>query len=117
MGRLHVFTAALLSVVLIIAGQGMAFAHTQAPAAGTVVLCTGHGSVTIFTDAEGQPTSAPHFCADCAPALLAILPVHVDALARAATLEARAVARTTAQVGSVCTGAPLARAPPLVPFV
>jgi hypothetical protein len=46
-------------------GQTMAAARGAAAATGQMVICTGQGPVTVYTDAEGQPTGAPHLCPDC----------------------------------------------------
>ncbi|MEM6566506.1 MAG: hypothetical protein AAF665_18795 [Pseudomonadota bacterium] len=43
----------------------MAIARGSAAASDQMVICTGHGFITIYTDANGAPTSAPHICPDC----------------------------------------------------
>ncbi len=65
-------SALLLSLILAVTAQGMAFARGQAPAEGQMILCTGQGMVMVFTDADGRPTSPPQLCADGAQALLAL---------------------------------------------
>ena len=42
----------------------------QADPAGTYVLCTGHGAVTVHVDARGNPTGMPTVCPDCVLAFL-----------------------------------------------
>ncbi len=44
----------------------MARAAGTPPAADQMVICTGMGPRVIYVDAEGNPTSAPHICPDCA---------------------------------------------------
>ncbi|MCE8008002.1 hypothetical protein [Aestuariivita sp.] len=56
---------AVLAFCLVITGQVVAQAKAAAPATGQMVLCVGAGSIVVFTDAEGKPTSAPHLCPDC----------------------------------------------------
>ncbi len=34
-------------------------------AQGQLVICTGDGVVTLYLDAQGEPTAAPHSCPDC----------------------------------------------------
>lgn len=60
------FTALLLALVLAVTSQSMAVARGASAATGQVVLCTGAGPVAVYTDAQGQPTSAPHICPDAA---------------------------------------------------
>lgn len=67
--------ALVFSVILTVTAQGLAFARGQAPAEGRMILCTGQGAVTIFTDADGRPTSPPQLCADGALALFALSPL------------------------------------------
>ena len=63
------FSAVVLSLILVVTAQGMAFARGQAPAEGQLILCTGQGAVMIFTDADGRPTSPPQLCVDGMQAL------------------------------------------------
>lgn len=64
--------ALMLSVILLITAQGMAFARSQAPADGQMVLCTGHGSLVVYVDGDGQPTTAPQLCSDAAQAFFSV---------------------------------------------
>ena len=66
--------AVLLAVVLALTSQSMAVARGSAAATGQMVLCTGTGPVAVFTDADGQPTSAPHICPDSALNVLLAVP-------------------------------------------
>jgi hypothetical protein len=48
------------------------YALGQAPVAGHIVLCTGHGIVEVTVDADGNPTApSSHLCSDCVPVALA----------------------------------------------
>ena len=51
-----------LVLVLLVAGQALAVARGQAPAATEVVLCTGFGTQVVHLDAEGNPVSTPGLC-------------------------------------------------------
>lgn len=62
----------LLSLILVVTAQGMAFSRGQAPAQGQMILCTAQGAVRIFTDADGRPTSPPQLCAEGVQALFAV---------------------------------------------
>lgn len=41
------------------------YAKGQPPAAGQMVLCTGHGTFVIHVDAEGEETVAASLCSEC----------------------------------------------------
>jgi hypothetical protein len=58
--------AILLSLMLGITSQSMAVARGASAATGQMILCTGAGPVAVYTDAQGQPTNAPHLCPDSA---------------------------------------------------
>lgn len=64
--RYRLFLPVVLILSLIAAGQAIAASKGANPATGMMTLCTGKGIVTVLTDADGQPTSAPHLCPDCA---------------------------------------------------
>ncbi|GIT86833.1 hypothetical protein ROBYS_18490 [Roseobacter sp. OBYS 0001] len=55
----------LVSLLLIATGHSMAMARGAAAATGQMVICTGAGPTTVYTDAGGAPTGAPHICPDC----------------------------------------------------
>lgn len=60
----------VLSLLVVLTGQGVAASRGMDRAVGHMVLCTGTGPVVVYVDAEGQPTRAPHFCPDYALTLL-----------------------------------------------
>lgn len=62
--------ALALALLLVLTAQSMAVARGMPGAAGSVVLCTGTGPVTILTDAEGQPVGHAHVCPDCTLSLI-----------------------------------------------
>lgn len=43
----------------------MAVARGAAAATGQMVICTSDGLATVYVDAQGAPTGAPHICPDC----------------------------------------------------
>ncbi|MQY43347.1 hypothetical protein GG681_11900 [Epibacterium sp. SM1969] len=53
----------MLSVTLM--GQGAAAGMVMPDAAGRMVICTGDGVISIYVDADGQPTAPDHVCPDC----------------------------------------------------
>ena len=61
-----------LVFALALASVSMATARHQAPAVGSVVICTGHGVVTLTLDAQGRPTGPVLPCPDCLPPALAL---------------------------------------------
>jgi hypothetical protein len=74
-GRLRQLLVFAFCGILALTGQIMAVARGSSAATGEMVLCTGSGPVTIYTDGSGKPTAAPHICPDClTPALSAVLP-------------------------------------------
>ena len=68
--RSHPLTALALALLLVLTAQSMAVARGMPGAAGSIVLCTGSGPVTILTDAEGQPIGPAHVCPDCTLSLI-----------------------------------------------
>ncbi|WP_147114859.1 hypothetical protein [Tateyamaria sp. syn59] len=66
-------SAILLSLVLVVTSHSAATARGASAAVDQIVICSGAQVVTIFVDADGQPTAATHLCPDCALHLLAAL--------------------------------------------
>ncbi|MEL7092802.1 MAG: hypothetical protein AAFN94_13800 [Pseudomonadota bacterium] len=61
-----------LAILIALTSQQMASARALAyDAAGQVVLCTGHGLVTITVDRDGDPIESVRFCPDCVVSQLA----------------------------------------------
>ncbi len=58
--------ALLTAAILVIGTLQMAYASGQAHAVDEMVLCTGHGAVTIGIDADGNPTGEVFYCPECA---------------------------------------------------
>lgn len=54
-----------LAVILAVTGQSMAASRGATAATGQMVICVGTTAVVVYTDANGQPTAAPHICPDC----------------------------------------------------
>ena len=70
----------ILSLLVILTGQGVAASRGMDNAVGQMVLCTGSGPVVVYMDENGQPTSPPHYCPDYALALLGAVMVPSVAL-------------------------------------
>jgi len=68
------FLTAMIALSLVVSGQAIALAKGASPATGYMVLCTGHGTVILFTDENGDPTATPHLCPDCTLATLTATP-------------------------------------------
>ncbi|MEP5731756.1 MAG: hypothetical protein ABJL67_20540 [Sulfitobacter sp.] len=62
---LRPFAVLVFAFVLVVTSQAMAVARGSSAAAGQSVLCIGSQAVTVYVDAQGQPTDAPRFCPDC----------------------------------------------------
>ncbi|HKK97110.1 MAG TPA: hypothetical protein VJ928_02945 [Marivita sp.] len=64
-------TSVLLLIVVVFASTELAAARGQAPAAGTLVICTGSGPIHILVDKNGEPTGRVMICPDYALAFYA----------------------------------------------
>jgi hypothetical protein len=67
---LHKTLPFVVSLLVLLTGQGVAASRGMETAVGQMILCTGDGPVVVYTDADGQPTQPPHFCPDYAMTLL-----------------------------------------------
>ena len=67
-----ILLSVILSLGLSTVGFGVARGH--APAAGQMVICTGHGIVTVTIDADGNPVTTQTLCPDAALSALAATP-------------------------------------------
>ena len=67
---LRISLALMLALVVTLTGHASASAKGARDASGQMVICAGNGPVTIYTNEDGQPTQAPHFCPDCVMHLL-----------------------------------------------
>ena len=73
--RFRVLLVWVFCGLLAATGQTMATARGTSAATGQMVICTGQGPVTVYIDAEGQPTAASHLCPDCILShMVAVLP-------------------------------------------
>ncbi|WP_417473323.1 hypothetical protein [Leisingera sp.] len=64
-----------LALAVALTAHSAAAAQGGRDATGTMVICTGMGAVVVYTDAEGQPVAAPHYCPDCVTHVLdAVVP-------------------------------------------
>ncbi len=104
----------MLSLLVVLTGQGLAASRGMDRAVGHMVLCTGTGPVVVYMDAEGQPTRPPHYCPDYALSVLGaiaevdqVLPTAPDRVQPTPVREAQSL------VASPVPASP-ARAPPVV---
>ena len=70
MTRYRTVLPIVLSLLVVLTGQGLAASRGVDRAVGQMVLCTGNGPVVVYMDENGQPTRAPHYCPDYAMALI-----------------------------------------------
>ncbi|MGB7241500.1 MAG: hypothetical protein WBC93_05345 [Sulfitobacter sp.] len=110
--RSHPILAICLTVLLTVTGHSMAIARGATAATGQMTLCTGDGPVLIYTDADGQPTTAPHFCPDCALTVLGLSPPITEVTERPAAHQIRAVSPNDPLDSAPLANAYLSRAPP-----
>lgn len=64
-------TFVLLLLLVVFTSMALAAARGQAPAVGTLVICTGTGPIHILVDENGQPTGGLMVCPDYAVAFFA----------------------------------------------
>ncbi|MEO9650802.1 MAG: hypothetical protein ABJ360_06290 [Roseobacter sp.] len=83
----NTFFGVFLALMLVLTGQSMAVARGSMAAAGQMVICTGVGTTTVYIDAEGNPTAAPHVCPECIASLW-------DCVIQPAPSQGHAVSRT-----------------------
>lgn len=69
---LHILTTTLAALILLIGTLQIAYARGMAPAVDEMVICAGHGIVTIGLDAEGNPTGEIFYCPDCASTAISL---------------------------------------------
>ncbi|NOE18820.1 hypothetical protein GS634_11880 [Ruegeria atlantica] len=69
------FLPYVLSLLLVLTGQGLAVSRGMDRAVGQMVLCTGTGPVVVYMDEDGQPTAPPHYCPDYALSLMGAVAV------------------------------------------
>ena len=68
--RLRHMLMLLLVQVLGLSTLGAGVAQGQAPAVGQMVICTGHGIVTVEIDSQGNPVERRQLCPDNAASLI-----------------------------------------------
>jgi len=66
---LRLVPALLLSLLLVLTGQGAAVARGAPLPAGMAELCTGSGPVMVAVDAQGRPVGPQVLCPDLAAML------------------------------------------------
>ncbi|MDG1430737.1 MAG: hypothetical protein P8L68_00310 [Paracoccaceae bacterium] len=106
--------AFLTAAILVIGTLQMAYASGQAPTVGELVLCTGHGAVTIGIDAEGNPTGEIFYCPECAStALVAVQSGHIGLPAHIAISTEISPTHASSMVAIAATVPHPARGPPV----
>ncbi|CUH47296.1 hypothetical protein [Ruegeria atlantica] len=102
----------VLSLLVVLTGQGIAASRGVDRAVGHMVLCTGSGPVVVYMDAEGQPTKAPHFCPDYALNLLGAVSIAEPSLPVAPEVDRRMPSRVAENLIALPIPSQPARAPP-----
>ena len=105
---------ALLIVTLLLTAFALGTARGQADPDQQLVLCTSHGVQTVWLDANGEPVSPPHYCAECIANVMAALVPVSGALKAPVELESDLVAAVKApQLKRQQDHRPTARGPPV----
>ncbi|NOC84306.1 hypothetical protein [Ruegeria sp. HKCCD6428] len=107
------FLPYVLSLLLVLTGQGLAVSRGMDRAVGQMVLCTGTGPVVVYMDENGQPTAPPHYCPDYALSLMGAVAVALPPMPMAPERAQIAPLRHLVnQIALPVPGTP-ARAPPV----
>ncbi|MGC1503033.1 MAG: hypothetical protein WA782_02730 [Sulfitobacter sp.] len=106
-------TSLLLAFLLAVTSQSMAVARGAAAATGQMVICHGSGTMTVYTDAEGAPTMAPHICPECVAGIAFSAPPTVaKAPSRIISVQLPRFAAVQMRAAAIRFGPPV-RGPPL----
>lgn len=112
-GMSRALLSIILSLVLLATSHSAAVARGAPQAIGQMVICSGTSVVTVYVDAQGQPTEAPHLCPDCALHLLAaIVPPEIMAVGVVGASDSPVLLPSVRGTGATWAYAS-ARAPPL----
>lgn len=104
----------IFSLMLVAASHNMAQARGAEPAVDRMVICAGARAVTVYVDASGDPTHAPHMCPDCALHSLGVLPEALPSLGLAPIFSYHATVEAALAVCLLTYGHAMARAPPVL---
>lgn len=106
------YLAVFLALTVLLTAHSAAAMRAARDATGQLVLCTSSGPVSVYVDAEGQPTDAPHVCPEC---LIHVFSMVVPDQAQV-YFDAGAAAFTPASTDLLAVGqvaiSPSARGPP-----
>jgi len=102
----------LLALLVAVTAIHVGSLRGQAKAAGSIVLCTGTGPVSIAVDADGQPVGPAHVCPDCVLSVLAAVDAPAAALHRCPTGRRLSFAAARVAGRSRAGACPRARGPP-----
>jgi hypothetical protein len=111
---LNSFLPLVLSLLVMLTGQGVAASRGMDRAVGQMVLCTGSGPVVVYMNAEGQPTHPPHFCPDYGLTLLGAINVPAPELPMAPVAARPAPLRKADNLIALPVPYRPARAPPVL---
>ena len=108
----HMISGLMLMVIALTSVE-LAAARGQAPAVGTMVICTGTGPLHILVDENGQPTGGVMVCPDYALAFYADVDSTPPDALRTDLWHALWVSRTDARAVGAIIPVPQARGPPV----
>lgn len=102
----------LLALLIAVTAIHVGAMRGQAKAAGSIVVCTGTGPVSIAVDAQGRPVGPAHVCPDCVMTLLAAVDAPAVAPHRVAPCRRISFAAPRVAVRPRARARPRARGPP-----
>lgn len=106
-------TPVVLALVLIVTSFQVAAARGAPSPVGSMVICSGQGTVTVMVDENGAPVGQVHICPDAALALFAATSLSPTLLERPVIWSRFSVRLQKTQRFAQWTKAASARGPPL----
>ena len=103
----------MLSLLLVVTSHSAGMARGAERAVDQMVICIGAQAMVVYVDSEGQPTSPPHLCPDCALTALAAPAAHELTLGEGARMAAHVPGNSDVATQQDRYARGLARAPPV----
>ncbi|WP_415404147.1 hypothetical protein [Tateyamaria sp. SN3-11] len=103
----------MLSLLLVVTSHSAGMARGAERAVDQMVICIGAQAMVVYVDNEGQPTSAPHLCPDCALSAFVAPAPYAFVLGEGPAMAAPALWQSDSAVAQGRYARALARAPPV----
>lgn len=103
----------VFGLMLVVTSHSVVLARGSETAVDQMVICKGSQAVTVYIDASGEPTLAPHMCPDCTLLGLDGLPRGVFVLGRAPVFSHQAATEAALAMQPLAYSHAMVRAPPV----